>query len=413
MEATKPKVVPISEDKRPHAPEPQPKPPRRGKKPFLILAAVLGVALLGIGGYVLLTADQQATDDAQIEADVVPIGVRVSGQVAHVTVKENQRVKKGDLLIQIDDADYAARVKQAEAELETANAQAQAADSQEQVVEATAKGGLSSARAVVSGSSMGVTGAEAQIAAARASLERARAEARKSDLDLSRAKDLRASNSIPQGQLDDVQAQHDVTQAALAQATAQLTAAEEQRLMAQSRVAEARGKLDQSAPIDAQIAAARANAALAHARVKSAEASLDLARLQLSYTKILATDDGVVSALNVHEGALVNVNQPVAELVPSYTYVVANFKETEVGRMHAGERAVVTIDAFPGQKLEGRVDSLSGGTGARFSLLPPDNASGNFVKVVQRVPVRIAWTEPPSLPLRAGLSVGVTVYLDK
>jgi membrane fusion protein (multidrug efflux system) len=149
---------------------------------------------------------------------------------------------------------------------------------------------------------------------------------------------------------------------------------------------------------------------LAHARVDGARAALEQAKLQLSYTKVVAPADGVVSRLTVREGQLVAAAQPAAQLVPTRTYVVANFKDTQVGDMRPGQRADIEVDAFPGKKLEGRVESLSGGTGARFSLLPPDNASGNFVKVVERVPVRIAWTKPPTLALRAGLSANVTVH---
>lgn len=154
-----------------------------------------------------------------------------------------------------------------------------------------------------------------------------------------------------------------------------------------------------------------AQAALAHARAKAAAAARDLATLQLDYTEVRAPQDGVVSKLSAREGQLVAADQPVAELVPDRTYVVANFKETQVGRMRPGEKATVEIDAYPGLKLPGRVESLSGGTGARFSLIPPDNASGNFVKVVERVPVRIAWAAPPlpQVALRAGLSAYVTV----
>jgi membrane fusion protein (multidrug efflux system) len=143
--------------------------------------------------------------------------------------------------------------------------------------------------------------------------------------------------------------------------------------------------------------------------VKSAEATLTLARLQLSYTRVPAPEDGVVSRLGAHEGQIVQAGQPVMELVPARTYVVANFKETQIGRMRPGQPARVRIDAFPGKVFEGKVESRSGGTGARFALVPPDNASGNFVKVVQRVPVRIAWTAPPDVPLAAGLSAVVTV----
>jgi membrane fusion protein (multidrug efflux system) len=393
--------------------ESPPTAPKRSKKPFLILGGVIVVFAAVTGIYLVVTANQEATDDAQVEADVVPVAARVSGQIAKRLVEDNQRVKKGDLLIQIDDADFAAREKQAEAELETAHAQAAAADSQVQVVEANAKGGLQTARAIYSGSSVGVANADAQLAAARAGLERAKAEARKGELDLQRTRQLVAGSALPREHLDNAQVAYDASQAALAQAQAQVSVASEMRRAASSRVDEARGRLDQSTPIAAQIASARANADLAHAHIRVAEATLELARLQHSYTKITASEDGFVTKLSVQPGQMIQVGQPLAELVPDRTYVVANFKETQVGRMHPGQRVRVRIDAFPGVELEGKVDSLSGGTGARFSLLPPDNASGNFVKVVQRVPVRIAWNQRPSVPLQAGLSTDVTVYVSK
>jgi membrane fusion protein, multidrug efflux system len=383
------------------------------KRPFVILGIAIALAGLGILGYSLLTANEEETDDAQVEADVVPIGSRISGQILKVPVEENQVVKKGDLLVVVDDADYAARVAQAQAELVTAQAQSAAADAQEQVVSATAKGGFTSASAAVSGSSMAVNAANAQVAAAKAALDRAKADARKADLDLARNKELRAANAVPQERFDNAQIAYDSAQATLAQAIANLSAAEDGRAGAVSRVAEAKGRLDQSTPIDAQIATAHANAELARARVKSAEAALTLAQNQLSYTKITAPEDGEVSKLSVHPGQLVAAGQPVAELVPIRTYVVANYKETQTGRMRPGQRATITIDSFKGRKLEAVVESLSGGTGARFSMLPPDNATGNFVKVVQRVPVRLKWVnQPPDLALRAGLSADVTVNVN-
>jgi membrane fusion protein (multidrug efflux system) len=232
-------------------------------------------------------------------------------------------------------------------------------------------------------------------------------------MDLQRTKQLVAGNALPRERLDNAQVAYDASQAALAQAQAQVAAAAEMRQLAGTRVDEARGRLDQSTPIAAQIGSAKANADLARAHIKVAEAALDLARLQLGYTKIVATEDGLVTKLSVQAGQMIQVGQPLAELVPDRTYVVANFKETQVGRMRPGQTARVRIDAFPGVEIEARVDSLSGGTGARFSLLPPDNASGNFVKVVQRVPVRIAWLKRPEVPLQAGLSTDVTVYIRK
>ena len=412
MENTAPKAVRPVDNETQLAARPPPK--GTNKRPFIILGIGVVLAAAGIGGYMFMTANEMETDDAQVEADVVPVGSRINGPVLKVAVEENQTVRKGDLVVQVDDADYSARVSQAQAELATAQAQAAAAEAQEQVVSATAKGGFHSAGAMVWGSSVAVSAADSQIAAAKAGLERAKADARKAELDLSRNKELRAANAIPQEKLDNSQIAYDSSQAALAQATAQLAAAQDSKNAALSRVAEAKGRLDQSTPIDAQIATAHANADLARARVKAAEASLTLSQNQLSYTKILAPEDGVVSKLGVHAGQLVAAGQPVAELVPSKSYVIANFKETQTGRMHPGQRAIVTVDAFPGRKLEAKVESLSGGTGARFSLLPPDNATGNFVKVVQRVPVRLQWVNPPAeLALRAGLSADVTVYVEE
>jgi membrane fusion protein (multidrug efflux system) len=393
---------------------PAPKERGRGRRPFLILGVVAVLVLAGIGIYHMVTAGREGTDDAQVTADMVPIGTRVAGVVARVEVQENQRVKKGDPLVTIDRADYLAHQQQAAAELATAQAQAQVAEAQVQIVEATSRGGFASARAALTGSTVGVSGADAQLAVARAALARAQSDAHKAELDLNRAQDLRRADAVTQERLDATQAAFDSARAALAQAQAQVTMAEESRRGAESRVGEARGRVSQSAPIEPQIAAARAGADLAHARVRSAEAALALANLQLDYTRIVAPADGVASKLMVHDGQLVTVGQPVVELVPATTYVIANFKETQVGRMRPGQRAEVEVDAFPGQKLEGRVESLSGGTGASFSLLPADNATGNFVKVVQRVPVRIAWVKPYSdVALRAGLSADVTVSVDK
>ena len=389
-------------------------PPRSRRRPFLILGMVAVAVLGGIAIYNVATAGREGTDDAQVSADMVPVGTRVAGAVARVSIHENQQVKKGDLLVELDRADFAARARQAEAELATAQAQATAADAQVQIVEATSKGGFATARAALLGSTVGVSGADAQLAVAHASLARAESDARKAGIDLARAQELRRANAAPQERLDGAQAGYDASRAALAQAQAQVSFAEEAKRTAQSRVGEARGRVSQSAPIAPQIAAARAGADLARARVQSAEAVLALARLQLDYTRVLAPADGVASKLMVHDGQLVAVGQPLVELVPTATYVLANFKETQIGRMRPGQRAEIQLDAFPGRKLEGRVESLAGGTGASFSLLPADNATGNFVKVVQRVPVRIAWLNPPAdVALRAGLSADVTVSVDK
>jgi len=389
-------------------------PAKRKRRPFLILGIIAVIAGATIGVYTFLTAGRENTDDAQIAADVVPIATRVGGAVVRVHIKENQLVKRGDLLIEIDPNDYEARVQQAEAELATAKAQAAGAQAQVEIVDATSKGGLASAKAALSGSNAGVQSAGAQIAASHAEAARADAELKKAQIDLDRARALRQANAVPQERLDSAQIGFDAAQAAKAQADAQVSLAEDARRSAESRVGEARGKVSQSAPIAPQIAAARANADLANARVRSADASLALARLQLGYTKISAPADGFASKLTVHEGQLVAMGQPLIQLVPNASYLVANFKETQVGQMHVGQPAEIKIDALPGRSFEGKIESLSGGTGASFSLLPADNATGNFVKVVQRVPVRVAWVNPPGdVDLRAGLSADVTVDVRK
>jgi membrane fusion protein (multidrug efflux system) len=389
------------------------KPARSSRRTFGILGVVLGIVLVGIGTYLFVTRNQESTDDAQIEADVVPVAPRVGGSVLRVDISDNQVVKAGQLLVEIDPADYEAREKQAEADLALAVAQSKGAAAQEQIVEASAHGGLTTAQAALSGSSVGVGSAEASAEAARAAVARAEADLHKSEIDLRRTQQLFDDKAVAQDRLDSAQVAHDSATAALAQAKAQLAAALDARRAAVTRVTEAQGRLAVSKPIDAQIDSAKAQAAAADARATAAEAALALAKLQLSYTRVIAPVDGIASGVKLRPGQILAPGQPIIELVPNDIYVVANFKETQIGTMKPGQRAEIVVDAFAGRHLKGQVASLSGGTGARFSLLPPDNASGNFVKVVQRVPVRIKIIDAPKdLPLAAGLSADVTVYSD-
>jgi membrane fusion protein (multidrug efflux system) len=295
-----------------------------------------------------LTRGEVATDDAFVEADVVAVAPRVGGTVAEVLVAENARVTRGQPVLRLDDADHQVRARQAAAELETARAQAAVSD--------------------------------AQVRAARANVSRSDAEAEKAQLDLRRADELRKGDAIAADRYDATRIAGDTARAG-------------------------------ASTNRAQYAAALASADLAHARVKAAAAALDLAKLQLSYTTVTAANDGTISRLGARVGQIVQPGQVLGQLVPAQSYLVANFKETQTGAIRPGQKVDVEVDAYGGRKLEGRVESISGGTGARFALLPPDNASGNFVKVVERVPVRIAWVEAPSdVPLRAGLSASVTVH---
>jgi membrane fusion protein (multidrug efflux system) len=322
--------------------------PRRKRARLLGAAAVVLLAIAALAVRGFLARGDQTTDDAQVEADVVAVAPRVGGTIVELLVADNATVQAGQPILRLDDADYRVRVRQAEAEVETARSQAAAAD--------------------------------AQIAAARASVTRAEAEAERASLDLRRAEDLKAGDAIAADRYDATRTSNDTARA--------------------------------GAGVNrAQYAAALANSSLAHARIKSAQAALELARLQLSWTEVRAPGAGNVSRLSARVGQIVQPGQPLGQLVPETTYVVANFKETQVGEIRPGQRVEVEIDSYAGHRLAGRVESLSSGTGARFSLLPPDNASGNFVKVVERVPVRIAWVSPlEGVRLRAGLSAVVTVH---
>ena len=381
---------------------------RTSKRPFLIVGLVI---LAGIGvlvSYVARTRGLESTDDARVEGDVVTISVRVPGLVVTVPAEDNHQIKKGDLIAQVDDTEYAARLKQAQAELAQARAQAAQAEAQEEMVAASARGGIAAGRAIVAGSSFAVRGAHANIASARAAVERAEGDEKSAERDLARHKALREANALPQSQLDDAQAATDRARATVAQARAALSASEEDLHAADARVSEARGHLTQSAPLETQLNAARANTALQRARVTGAEAAVVLAQSQLDATRVVAPTDGLLTNLSLHPGVLVAVGTAVALLVPPEAYVVANFQETQIGAMRPGQPVTVSVDAFAPRRFEGKVDTIAGGTQGRFSLLPSDNAAENFVKVVQRVPVkvRLAATDAVLLP---GLSAGVTV----
>lgn len=380
-------------------------------RPYIILSVIVALGLGGYLGFRTLTAGKENTDDAQVDADVVPIAARVGGAVLKVHVTDNQTVKKGDLLVEIDPRDLQAKVSQGEADVAAAKAQAAAADAQLDIVAATSKGGLSAARAALSGSSASVLSAGAQIDAAKAQVARAEAEATRTQTDLTRYEALRKDDAVPQATVDTARSANAAAQAALAQARANLQMQTEMKATAQTRVSESAARVEQSAPVDAQLANAKAQADLAHARQASAEANLEIAKLQLSYARIEAPADGVLSKIAVRAGQLIQPGQQLVQVVPTATYVIANYKETQVGDMRVGQHVDVEVDAFPGRKLEGTVVSTSPATGSRFSLLPPDNASGNFVKVVQRVPVKIAWTNLPNdLHPSAGMSADVTVH---
>jgi membrane fusion protein (multidrug efflux system) len=382
----------------------------KARRLYLILGSAVALLLVGYVIYYFMTAGKESTDDAQITADVVPVAARVAGQITEVDVVENAPVRKGQLLALIDPSDAEVKFQQMTADLETARAQATAALARASISGAMARGSLGVAEAGLSSSKESVNASTDAIAQAEASLRKTEANAQKAHLDYGRAVELGGKGDIPRAQVDAAKAADESAAADVAQARAAVHSANDARSRSVASVQEAEGKLTQRSVVAPQIAAAQADAALAQAKVKSAEAALAAAQLTLSYTRIVAPADGIASKLAVHPGQQVMPGQPIVELVPPKSYIVANFKETQVKSMKPGQKAKIDVDVIPGKEFEGRVESISGGTGSTFSLLPPDNASGNFVKVVQRVPVRISWNGPDPSHAAVGSSAAVTVY---
>jgi len=385
-------------------------PRRRARRAYLILAAVAIVVAAIWGLRRWWNAGKEATDDAQVDADVIPVAGRVGGVVAKVLVHDHQLVKANAKLYQLDTAELDAEVARTAAELEAARAQAALARAQVAVVQSTSTGGVASARAQLTGADASVRGAADLVRAAEATVTKARADLASADTDLARAKQLIAKDAITRHELDQAQQQHDVAAASLDAALAQLDVSRAQRGMATSRVAEAKGHVAGMAA-DEQVKAAESAVQVADTRVTAAEVAARRAKLHRSWADITAPIDGYVSRLAAHEGQTVQMGQTLLMLVPVDTYVVANFKENQIARLHAGDEVDIELDAYPGEAFTGVVDTVSPATGARFSLIPPDNATGNFVKVVQRVPVKIRWKQPPSEPMRPGLSAEVTVHV--
>ncbi|PRY44211.1 membrane fusion protein (multidrug efflux system) [Spirosoma oryzae] len=337
----------------------------------------------------------ETTDDAQIDGDVNPVIPKVGGYVKTIRFNDNQYVKAGDTLLVIDDADYRIRVEQAEAALQSAMAAAGVSRSQVGVASAT-----------IQSSQASVLTARNQVATAQANVVAAQARARKSGQDFERYSRLLTEKTVPQQQFDAVQAERDA-------ANAQLQAAQAQLQTAQAQVAAAG---TQTGVTSSQRRATEGQISVAQAAVKQRQVDLDLAKLQLSYTIVRAPISGVVSKRAVQLGQLVQAGQAVCSVVDnSNMWVTANFKETQLAQMQPGQTVTIDVDAFDGAKLTGNVGSFAGATGAKFSLLPPDNATGNYVKVVQRIPVRIALDKSSALyaKLRPGMSVNVAVDLQK
>ncbi|MBE9608258.1 HlyD family secretion protein [Chitinilyticum piscinae] len=356
-------------------------PPRQNKARKILGGILLLVAAL-IGWRIWWSSGHIGTDNAQVEGHIVPVSARVGGYVLRVPNEDNSQVARGQLLVEIDPRDYIARVAQAEADWRNALS---ASGQSGQPGEALAKIGAANAAAAA---------AAAQGQAAETAIAEARATATKARNDLQRARELAAQKMYSQAQLD-------TAQTALAVAEARV-----QSLIAQKNAAQ-----EQAAAARQQVVVSGAGLKSAEAKTMAAEAALALARHQLADTQVTAPASGVVSKRAVEPGQMIQAGQTLMYLVDtSRLWVTANLKETEIAEVKPGQRAEIRVDALSGVKLTGKVKSFSPATGARFTLLPPDNATGNFTKVVQRVPVRIALDPlPEGVTLRPGLSVDVTI----
>ena len=380
-----------------------------------IFVGVLAVAAIAGGSYAVSRRGLESTDDAQIDAEMVALAPRVGGVVTKVAFDDNQSVKAGQVLAEIDPEPARAKLAQAEASLEAAQAAASAADVDAALAATNAKASNRAASASMNAASAGASASRDQISEARARVNVAETNLAQAKTDFERVDRLFATGAISQAQRDQSKTALDNATAQVALTKANASALESNAAQAASRVQEASAKVEGTKDIDAIVSLAQARARGAHAQVAQLTAARDLAKLELSFTTVVAPQDGVVSKKSIAVGQTLAAGTPVAQLVPTKAmWITANFKETQIGAMHPGQPVEIQVDAFRGSKLHGTVESLSGATGARFALLPPDNATGNFTKVTQRVPVRVKLDDvPSSVALRPGLSAEITVDTRK
>jgi membrane fusion protein, multidrug efflux system len=411
-------------------PQTAPAPVREAAKPrsrakIIVPVVVLLAAGAGFAAY-LHFQDRVSTDDATVEGHVSAVAPKISGNVTEVLVLDNHPVKKGDVLVRIDPRDFEAKVAQARAALLEAESKYRSARQVVPWTTDTTLSAISAANAELSdaaaeqerarlsydqASSSDLAVAEANIRARQAANDRAQA-------DLARMKPLADKAEISQ-------LQYDSYVAAARVAESELTAARERLSSAQKDAAIRKATLDGSASkvnhAKALLAAAEANrkqvpirtadAGTANASIAAATANLQAAELQLSYATMVAPMDGVVTRKSVEVGQIVAPGQSLMAIIPLHdVWVTANFKETQLQNVRAGQRAEISVDMYGGRKVPGRVDSISGATGSRMSLLPPENATGNFVKVVQRIPVKILVELPEGVTLRPGMNVDATIF---
>lgn len=389
--------------------------PTRTQSPgfrIAILIALIVLVVIGFFVYRYLTS-YESTDDAQVDGHINSISARVSGHVIKLNIRDNQYVNAGDVLVEIDPTDYQVALDHAKADFADAEAAAVAAGVTVPITSVNTSSQVTASQADVNNSRAGIQVAQQQLQAAKAQLQQAQANDVKAQNDLGRYKQLVTKEEISQQQYDQAVAAAQASAAGVEAARATVDGAEQQ-------VTQARGKLEQSeanqryantAPQQMKITQAKAQSALAE--VQRSKASLHQAELNLQYTKIIAPVNGIVSNRTVEVGQNVAPGQELMKVIDlDDVWITANFKETQLRDMRANQRVTLEVDAN-GRKYNGKVDSVAGASGARFSLLPPENATGNYVKVVQRLPVKIVLDSGSNNDhqLRPGMSVTPKVWI--
>ena len=390
------------------------RPSRTQSSGFRIGLAIAIVVLIiaGIFAYRYFTS-YESTDDAQVDGHINSISARVSGHVIKLNVNDNQYVHAGDVLVEIDPADYQVALDRAKADFADAQAAAEAAGVTVPITSVSTTSQVSATEADVKSARAGIQVAQQQSQAANAELQEAEANNVKAQNDLVRYKQLVDKQEISQQQYDQAIAASKASAAAVEAARASADAAQQQVTQAQGKLVQAQANFDnaRTAPRQMQVTRARAQSALAEAQRKKAD--LEQAQLNLNYTKIVAPVDGVVSNRTVEVGQNVAPGQELMKIINlEDVWITANYKETQLRNMKPGQRVTIEVDAN-GRKYDGRVDSVAGASGARFSLLPPENATGNYVKVVQRIPVKIVLDKGTNNDhqLRPGESVTPKVWV--
>jgi membrane fusion protein (multidrug efflux system) len=393
-------------------------PEKASGRKFIIIAVIL-VLVVAAGFFYWRSTFTENTDDAQVDGNLYQVSSRVAGQVIKVYVDDNQTVQAGQLLVEVDPKDYQVALQQAEANLASAEAQYVQATVNVPITRITTGTTVTNARSDVRGSSASVAQAQKQIEVAQARVDQAKANAEKARLDVERYTPLVQKDVISKQQFDAAVAQAASTRASVLEAEAQVLSAQEALRQSQQRLAQSNAQAQQATqngPSQVKAEQAAANAALAN--VKQAQAQVDQAKLNLSYTQIKAPVAGIVNKKNVQVGGNLSVGQDLLTIIPlTDLWVTANFKETQIEKMHPGQEVIVKVDALGGRKFHAKVTQIGGATGSKLSLFPPENATGNYVKVVQRIPVRLDFTdlqnENKDLALRPGYSVTPEVEVKK